>query len=120
MTSGPCRRVFFAAEINTAKTPRLLVMDKYKFSNPKKAKNAERIIWTKEDVKTFPDLWYSLSNFESSKRISYANPQQVNFIWPTVISVKWSSFTGEDLKGLLYLPENFDPGKKYPNYCLLL
>jgi len=28
--------------------------------------------------------------------------------------VKWTSFDGGELRGLLYKPENFDPAKKYP------
>jgi dipeptidyl aminopeptidase/acylaminoacyl peptidase len=48
------------------------------------------------------------------ERISDANPQQENFIWPKVQMVEWTSFSGEKLKGLLYVPENLDPGKKYP------
>jgi dipeptidyl aminopeptidase/acylaminoacyl peptidase len=54
------------------------------------------------------------SEFYENRTISDANPQQENFIWPKVQLVEWTSFSGEKLNGLLYFPENLDPGKKYP------
>ncbi|SHE78904.1 Dipeptidyl aminopeptidase/acylaminoacyl peptidase [Mariniphaga anaerophila] len=105
---------FFSARFGEVAEPKLLVMDKNYFSGVKKAKDADRLIWTKEDVKTFPDLWSSDLKFSRPEKISDANPQQKKFIWPKVQMVEWTSFTGEKLKGLLYFPENLDPAKKYP------
>jgi hypothetical protein len=65
-------------------------------------------------VETFPDLWTSGFDFSGAEKISDANPQQDNYIWPTVELVEWISLDGEKLQGLLYKPENFDPDEKYP------
>ncbi|WP_343334690.1 alpha/beta hydrolase family protein [Draconibacterium aestuarii] len=105
---------YFDTKLNSVKDPGLLDMDKYKFSKPIKAKNADKIIWTKENTKTFPDVWYSNMKFESSKKISDANPQQKDFVWPEVELVQWTSFASEPLKGLLYKPDNFNPNHEYP------
>ncbi len=105
---------FFGFDFGTVKDPDLLLMDKYYFDDVEKAKEAEQLIWTKEDVQTFPDLWTSDFGFSDVEKISNANPQQENYIWPTVELVEWTSFTGEKLQGLLYKPENFDPEEKYP------
>jgi len=107
-------RGYFSARLNTIKEPDLLVMDKFMFGKPIKARNAEKIIWTKQNVSTFPDLWCSNLKFEHIKRISNANPQQEEYIWPEVKLVEWISFAGETLKGMLYTPENLDISKKYP------
>ncbi|WP_372947186.1 alpha/beta hydrolase family protein [Mariniphaga sp.] len=105
---------FFRTRFGVVADPEMLAMEKNQFGGVKKAKNAEKLIWTKENVREFPDLWCSDLNFMKTERISDANPQQENFIWPKVQLVEWTSFSGEKLQGLLYFPENLDPAKKYP------
>jgi dipeptidyl aminopeptidase/acylaminoacyl peptidase len=105
---------FFKTSFNLVKEPDLILVDNYSFSTPTKAKNANVLLWSKEDVKTYPDLWVSSLQFTNAEKISNANPQQGSFNWLTVEIVEWTSFTGETLKGLLYKPENFNPSKKYP------
>lgn len=109
MSSG-----YFETDFSAVKDPKMLIMDKYNFDNVKKAKNADKIIWTKENVAIFPDVWSGNLKFEHSQKISSANQQQKEFIWPDVELVEWTSFTGEKLQGLLYKPENLDSNKKYP------
>ena len=105
---------YFGFLFNKIDDPDLLMMDKYYFNNLKKSKNADKLIWTRENVNTFPDIWCSDMVFKHREKISEANPRQDSYIWPKVKLVKWTSFSGEELKGLLYYPENLDPGKKYP------
>jgi dipeptidyl aminopeptidase/acylaminoacyl peptidase len=47
-------------------------------------------------------------------QISDTNPQQKEYLWGTVELVTWKAADGKPIEGLLYKPENFDPGKKYP------
>lgn len=105
---------FFSFDFSTITEPELVVMDKYYFGNVKKAKAAEKLIWTRQNVETFPDLWTSSIDFSDAEKISDANPQQDDFIWPTAELVEWTSLSGEKLNGILYKPENFNPNKKYP------
>jgi len=105
---------FSVVDLNQAKEPVTLVMGKYNYGNPLKARNNERIIWTRESVPDFPDWYESNLSFEHIRRITEANPQQKEYIWPVCTLVEWTSFSGERLKGLLYQPENLDPSKKYP------
>ncbi len=107
-------RGFFATQINTVKNPDLLMMDKFWFDDVKKAKDADKLIWTKQSVSVFPDVWSSNLKFDNKEKLSNANPQQKEFNWATAELVKWNSFSGEELQGILYKPENFDPNKKYP------
>lgn len=105
---------FFSFDFSTVKDPDLLLMDKYSFERVNKAEEADQLIWTKENVQTFPDLWTSDFDFTDAEKITDANPQQENYIWPTVELVEWTSFSGKKLQGLLYRPENYDPDEKYP------
>lgn len=105
---------FFSTRLGVVADPELLIMDKNHFDGVRKAKYADKLIWTKESVEVFPNLWCSDLNFLKSEQLSNVNPLQENFIWPKVQLVEWTSFSGEKLQGLLYFPENLDPGKKYP------
>ncbi|MFC0876597.1 alpha/beta hydrolase family protein [Saccharicrinis sp. FJH2] len=84
------------------------------YSNPVKADDSDRMYYTRQDCNEYPDLWVCNREMTFNKKISDANPQKNDFIWNTVELVKWCSFNGDELEGLLYKPENFDPEKKYP------
>ncbi len=105
---------YFSAKLSMISDPSLLMMDRFIFTDVQKAKENDKIIWTKQNVKTFPDVWISNLAFEHAEKISDANPQQKDFVWPEVELVEWTSFSGEKLKGLLYKPENLNPNHTYP------
>lgn len=105
---------FFGTRVDITGDPRLLLMDTCHFSGLRKAKKSKKLIWSRENVTEYPDLWCSDVDFSNAEKISNANPQQEDFFWPEVRMVEWMSFSGEKLKGLLYLPENLNPSDKYP------
>ena len=83
-------------------------------SRPRKAKNSNDIIWTKENYDIFPDLIHSDTIFSVENKISNANPQQAEYNWGTIQIHKWNDSQDIEREGLLVLPEGFDPNKKYP------
>jgi dipeptidyl aminopeptidase/acylaminoacyl peptidase len=91
-----------------------LVMDNVRFGGLVKARQADKVLFTKETFREFPDVWTSTTAFATSKKISDANPQIKNYFWGTVELVNWKSADNIPLQGLLYKPESFDPKKKYP------
>ncbi len=91
-----------------------LIMDDYRFGGISKARNADRLMLTRENFREYPDVWTSDMNFTALKKISEANPQMKNYFWGSVELVKWTSEDNIPLNGLLYKPEGFDPKKKYP------
>ncbi len=91
-----------------------MLLESYQFNTPKKAKNADELLWTKQSFQVFPDLYLSTGTFNDIIKITNLNPQQANYNWGTVELVEWVSFNGDSLQGLLYKPEDFDPEKKYP------
>jgi dipeptidyl aminopeptidase/acylaminoacyl peptidase len=74
----------------------------------------ERLLYTRESFTEFPDLWTTTTGFDSTKKITTANPQQSEYNWGTSEMVEWTSLDGKALRGMLIKPENFDPNKKYP------
>ncbi|MCU0445191.1 MAG: prolyl oligopeptidase family serine peptidase [Microscillaceae bacterium] len=105
---------YFSYQLNKNDAPRKLIFDDYHFANLTKAKEANRYVFTRESFTDFPDLYVSDNSFTKLNRLSNANPQQSKYYWGSVELVKWTSLNGEELQGLLYKPEGFDPGKKYP------
>jgi len=92
-----------------------LIDGDYQFGRrPIKAQNANTLVFTKENFQTFPNLWVSNLNLENPTKISDANPQQKDYSWGTIEHYEWTSLDGQQLKGLLVKPENFDTSKKYP------
>ena len=94
--------------------PRLLLSDRKTFSDPLKAKMAERLLFTREDFREFPDLWVSSGDFSDMQRVSDVNPQQKEYRWGSSQLIEWTSLDGEQLQGILYLPQDFDSTRKYP------
>lgn len=80
----------------------------------RKAKGSDQVLLRTATFSDYPDLYLTDLSFQNQKRLSDANPQQKEYNWGTVEQVKWTSFEGRKLEGLLYKPEDFDPAKQYP------
>jgi dipeptidyl aminopeptidase/acylaminoacyl peptidase len=93
---------------------KMLRLDDCAYGRPIKSKSADKLVWTRSSVTEYPDIWTSDMNFENAVKTSYANPQQVDYVWANVELVEWNDLNGNLHQGLLYKPENLDPEKKYP------
>ena len=62
----------------------------------------------------YPDLYTYTDKIQNLDRVSNINPHQNEYNWGTVELTEWKSYAGEELEGLIYKPEDFDPTKKYP------
>ncbi len=104
---------YYKLSLITGKLTKLL-MDNFRFTGTVKSKDANQLLFTRENFREFPDVWTSDFNFTTIKKISDANPQMKKYFWGTVEMVNWVSLDNTPLQGLLYKPEGFDPKKKYP------
>ncbi len=91
-----------------------LIRGPWRYSVLRKAKNADRFTWRKQDFRHYPDMWYGTAKLEKGSCISSVNPQQDDYLWGDAQLVSWVSYAGDSLKGILYTPENLDSRKKYP------
>lgn len=94
--------------------PVFLMGGDYSISAVSKAKNSDKVIFTKESFEYAPDVYYSDLKFKKPVQITHIVDQQAPFIWGTSELIKWTSYKGVQLQGLLLKPENFDPTRKYP------
>ncbi|MGH7688156.1 MAG: prolyl oligopeptidase family serine peptidase [Gemmatimonadaceae bacterium] len=79
-----------------------------------KAKNADRVIFTEQTFREFPDYWVSDAKFASPRRVTDADPQIAEYAWGSRVLVDFTNSHGQKLQGTLTLPADYQPGKKYP------
>ncbi|WP_425389738.1 prolyl oligopeptidase family serine peptidase [Ekhidna sp.] len=94
--------------------PTKLLSGDYQYGSFTKARDANNVIFTKENFQVFPDILASDLSFKSVKKVSDINPQQKDYKWGTIELVYWTSLDGQKMEGMLVKPEGFDPNKKYP------
>ena len=105
---------FYSLDLKKKDAPVFLTGGDYDLGIPLKASEEPIIIYTKETFAMFPDYLISDLTLRNSKRLTDVNPQQKDFLWGSAELVKWMSLDGNEIEGLLYKPEGFDPAKKYP------
>ncbi|TDW96471.1 S9 family peptidase [Dinghuibacter silviterrae] len=91
----------------------------YTFRRLIRAKGADRFLFTRETFEMPADLWVggepsSGGGLSSAVCISAINPQQARYNWGHARLVHWTTFQGKKTDGILYVPEDFDPHRKYP------
>jgi dienelactone hydrolase len=80
-----------------------------------KARDADVYLYTRQTSQDFPNYFVANPDFKSSRQITDANPQQKEFAWSSGARlIKYVSDKGDTLQGALYLPANYEPGRKYP------
>ncbi|HTE47888.1 MAG TPA: prolyl oligopeptidase family serine peptidase, partial [Gemmatimonadaceae bacterium] len=100
-----------------------LVFDDVKYAF-QKAKDADVYVFTKQTATEFPNYFVAGADvvganastaLKSARQLTDANPQQKEFAWTSGVKlVNYTSAKGDKLQGALYLPANYEPGKKYP------
>lgn len=104
----------YTVGLNGKEAPATLYAGDFKIADFAKAREADYLIYTKETFSEYPNVYLSDLSFKKPLRLSNANPQQAGIQWGRAQLVKWISLDGKPLEGVLYVPEDFDPAKKYP------
>ena len=92
---------------------KLLDRGDFKVLSFTKAKDTSVYVLRRMRVDQFPDVEVG-GTFGIFKRASWANPQQAEYNWATSELIRWKSYNGINLEGIVYKPENYDATKKYP------
>ena len=91
-----------------------LLQTPHKITSIKKSPQGDKVIFRKMNVRDYPDVYLSSIHFDNPTKLSTANPQQEEYIWPNVEMIRWETKSGKKLEGLVYTPEDFDSTKSYP------
>ena len=95
-------------------SPKRLIMLDESVGRLQKAQEGDAVLFTRNTFRMSPDLWSSDVKFKKISRVSDANPQQDEFTWGTAELVSWKAEDGQELDGILYKPDGFDPKTKHP------
>ena len=94
------------------RTPRF---DDALYAGLMKAKHADVYVYSREDTQEFPDFYASGADLARPARLTDANPQQKDFAWTKGVRlIEYTGARGDKLQGDVYLPANYEPGRKYP------
>ena len=105
---------FYTDRVSGTTPPRQLLMADKSFGFPPKAKNADRVLFTRSAFDEYPDIWVSGLDFQEPRKLTDLGEQLDPYIWGRAELRDFLSADGKPLKGILVKPENFDPEKKYP------
>ncbi|MEE8585638.1 MAG: prolyl oligopeptidase family serine peptidase [Acidobacteriota bacterium] len=93
---------------------RLLMADKG-FGRPRKARQADRLLFSRASFDEYPDLWTAPADFDAPPRqLTNLGSQTDPFLWGKAELRDFDSADGKPLKGILIKPDNYDPSKRYP------
>ncbi len=78
-----------------------------------KSSNTDVYAYTKESFISSPNLYLS-KDLKNEEKITAINPQQSSYSWGTAELYSWKAYDGKTATGIVYKPDNFQEGKKYP------
>ena len=94
---------------------RMLQWDDAAFSQLIKAEKSDTYLYTRETTAAYPDFYVAGNSLADGRKITEANPQQSDFLWPAGVRlVDYTSTRGDKLQAAMWLPANYEPGKRYP------
>lgn len=94
---------------------KMLMWDDASYGALMKAKKAESYLYSRDTFNESPTYYLADASLSNGQKLTNANPQQKDFFWSSGSKlVDYTSAKGDKLQGALYLPANYQPGKRYP------
>ena len=91
-----------------------LVYDDARFSTPERAHAADRLLFTRQTFREFPDLRVADLDFGGVRRISNANPHHSEYLWARSTLFDYTNDDGVRLQGVLMIPDDYREGERRP------
>ena len=102
-------------QVVAEQSPRPLIWEEMSIGSARKAKHADRLIFTKQTFNDFPDYWVSNSLFAAPRKVTDANPFLSEYAWSAgKVLIDYTNSKGQRLQGTLTLPAGYESGKRYP------
>ena len=93
----------------------VLLWDDAGFGGPMKARNADTFFYTRDMYNEYGNYYVTDPLLKNGRKITDANPQQKDFLWSSgVMLLDYKSAKGDKLQAALFLPANYEKGKRYP------
>ena len=100
--------------LEPGQAPRPLIYEDKMIGQASKAEAANRVIFTEQTFREFPDYWASNTSFQAPVRETDADPFIGEYAWGSRVLVDFTNSRGQHLQATLTLPAGYQPGKKYP------
>jgi len=85
------------------------------FGGPMKARNADVFFYARDTYNEYGNYYVTGPLLKDGRKITDANPQQKDFLWSSgVMLLDYKSAKGDKLQAALFLPANYEKGKRYP------
>ncbi|MEH6764676.1 MAG: prolyl oligopeptidase family serine peptidase [Aequorivita antarctica] len=91
-----------------------LVLEDSNITNIVKSSANNTILYTVESFGHPPAIYCYILDASRSVKVFQSNPQHFEYNWGEKEMVEYKTEDGKTLRGALFYPSNFDPGKKYP------
>lgn len=102
-----------------AAIPQNVVLDTLSFTQIRQALDAPSFSFVEANFEVMPDVWIApKGQFAKAIKVSDSNPQVKDYNWGHARLVHWYAYDGTPTDGVLYVPEDLDPTKKYPMLCV--
>lgn len=99
--------------------PDNVYIDTLSFTQIHQALDAPSFSFVEANFSVMPNVWIApKGNFANAVKVSDSNPQAKDYNWGTARLVSWHAYDGTLSDGVLYVPEDLDPTKKYPMLCV--
>jgi len=85
-----------------------------RISSPRKAEDADVLLWNRQTFEQSPDYWVSGLDFQDPIRVTDANPQQEEYMWGRRILFDYETHDGVRLQGTLAIPYDYVEGEQRP------
>lgn len=105
---------FYVGKLDGKAAPTKIMMTANSYIGLLKAKNENHLLIRKSTFQEYSDVYLGDLGFKNLRKASHLNLQQEAVSWGTVELVSYLANDGVPLQGLLFKPDGFDPGKKYP------
>ncbi|MFY0594605.1 alpha/beta hydrolase family protein [Roseivirga sp.] len=91
-----------------------LMTNKNLYSGWRFARDTDRVVYSKSDGDRPNNVFTNTLDFNSEDQLTDLNPWVSNKKWTYSELISYRDADGEELKGILYYPVDYDPNKKYP------
>lgn len=84
------------------------------YSSWRFSKSGDVVTYNKSDGDKPNDLFLNKLSFDAEKRLTHLNPWVRDKKWTKSELITYRNVDGNEMKGILYYPVDYDPNKKYP------
>ncbi|HSG48958.1 MAG TPA: prolyl oligopeptidase family serine peptidase, partial [Longimicrobiales bacterium] len=102
------------ARARPGRDPEPLLFGDERVAQIRKAEDADRVIFTRQTFRQFPDWWVSDLRLRSPRKVTDANPQLGEYAWGSRVLIDYTDQRGNRLQGTLTLPAGYQAGERYP------